>query len=169
MSYHPSRSREPCVLLSSGHGILNQVWMIKVLQLELRTFIAGNSKAAEKCSWKKKLLLLLWDLHLPLSSSLAQPGRAMGPGKVPSAKPQPGFTLGARPSAGQKAILSPSCKSSKLGWVVGWCKFFYFFFFWWKRTTRVNPRTRAAPLILPPCIRGGFQIFKPGKRSGGIR
>lgn len=73
MSSHPSRSREPCVFLSSGHGVLNQVWMIKVLQLELRTFIAGNSKAAEKCSWKKKLLLLLWDLHLLLSSSPAQP------------------------------------------------------------------------------------------------
>lgn len=72
MSSHPSRSREPCVFLSSGHGILNQVWMIKVLQLELRTFIAGNSKAAQKWSWKKKLLLLLWDLHLLLSSSPAQ-------------------------------------------------------------------------------------------------
>lgn len=40
---------------------------------------------------------------------------ALGPGEVPGSKLQPGFTLGARPSAGQKPILSPSASPASLG------------------------------------------------------
>lgn len=46
---------------------------------------------------------------------LPSTARALGPGKVPGAKLQPGFTLGARPSAGQKAILSPSASPASWG------------------------------------------------------
>lgn len=140
MSSHPSRSREPCVFLSSGHGILNQVWMIKVLQLELRTFIAGNSKAAEKCSWKKKLLLLLWDLHLLLSSSPAQP-EPWDPAKYQELSSSQDLPWGHVPRQDKRLFFPPQQVLQVWGG-----EDVIFFFSWgggaWKeQSQRLNPRT----------------------------
>lgn len=145
MSSHPSRSRQPCVFLSSGHGTLNQVWMIKALQLELRTFIAGNSKAAEKCSWKKKLLLLLWDLHLLLSSSPAQ-AEPWDPEKYQALR----IYLGGTSLGSTKDYSFLLCKSCKFGGEM------FFFLSWggevWKKQSqRLNPRTPSdfSILVIP--------------------